>query len=181
MSANGHYPATITQIQIRTPTSATILLKLDVAAGELAMRGLEAFNAVRHAKQRGVPVRVGSRVVCTLCRSVKGEGEGEGVGWVDRVGGFVVGGGGEGDGDGGLDGGGDREGVGAGNMDGDGEGNMDGGNGDGVEEGVDGDVEGGDGDQSGDRDGDGDGDGGWWWRRWVRRNAVVGWHMRRLV
>jgi len=97
MSANGHYPATITKIQIhtRTPSSTTILLKLDVAAGELAMRGVEAFNAVRYAEQRGKPVRVGSRVVCTLCRS-KGEGEGWVDRVVDRVGGFVVVGGGDG-------------------------------------------------------------------------------------
>ena len=158
MSANGHYPATITKIQIhtRTPSSTTILLKLDVAAGELAMRGVEAFNAVRYAEQRGKPVRVGSRVVCTLCRS-KGEG-------VEGVGGFVVVGGGDGAGLGG------------------GDGVLGGGDGveDRVEEGGDGDGVGADGHQSGDG-GDSDGDGGWWWRRWVRRNAVVGWHLRGLV
>ncbi len=123
------------------------------------MRGVEAFNAVRYAEQRGKPVRVGSRVVCTLCRS-KGEGEGWVDRVVDRVGGFVVVGGGDGAGLGGGDG-------------------VLGG-GDGIGEGGDGDGVGADEDESGDG-GDSDGDGGWWWRRWVRRNAVVGWHMRRLV
>lgn len=179
MSANGHYPATITQIHSRTPSSATILLKLDVAAGELAMRGVEAFNAVRHAKQRGVPVGIGSRVVCTLCRSAGGGGERERV--VDRVGGFVVVGGGEGGEGGGV---GDVDGVGEGG-DGDGEGGdgIGAGNMDGYVdgEGVDGHVEGGDVDGDVDENVDGDGDCGWWWRRWVRRNAVVGWHMRGLV